>query len=76
MMPIARVGSETSRRQQHHAPAEHPDHAGEDELRVVEVERPRRANHRELEHHEQQAARHEVRDSAPLSPATRLGFRQ
>ena len=47
-------------REQDHAPAEHPDDAGEDELRVVDAERPRRANHGELEQHEQEPARHEV----------------
>ena len=46
---MARVGSQIEPGEQHHAPAEHPDHAREQELRVVEVEGPRRADDRQLE---------------------------
>ena len=59
-------------REQDHAPAEHPDDAGEDELRVVDAERPRRANHGELEEHEQESARHQVpRQRARAFPRAR-----
>ena len=43
-------------RQQHHAPADHPDHAGQHVVGEVDVERPRDADDGELEEHEPQAA--------------------
>ena len=43
-------------RQQDHAPAQHPDHAGEHEVREVQVERPEEANQRQLQDDEQRAA--------------------
>ena len=45
--------------EQDHAPAEHPDHAGEIVVRKIEVERPRDANHCQLEENEYDAASNE-----------------
>jgi len=43
------------RRHQDHAPPNHPDDAGEQIVREVEVERPRHANDGELEQHQPHA---------------------
>ena len=59
-------------REQDHAPAEHPDDAGENELRVVDAEGPGRADDGQLEGDEQRAAGHEIaRERRVVSPSWR-----
>ncbi|MDQ2942687.1 MAG: hypothetical protein M3R21_03340 [Candidatus Dormibacteraeota bacterium] len=58
------------RGEQDHAPAEHPDDAGQEVVAEIEIEGPRHPNHGELEQHQYQTASDEVpRQRAAIAQA-------